>query len=251
MLSLALAVASNPPLGLNATETGALPVPNGEPLTGVNAPSEATENTDTVLSSALAVASNPPLGLNATEYAKAPVANGEPLTGASTPPGPTENTDTRLGPSSTGLRKLVAASSLPFGLNATDTVSRAPVANGEPPTWLSVPSAPVENTDTVPGGPLRKSPVLLAVASSPSELNATESGNVPAPVLNGEPLICVNAGAAAHAPGATAKAPATAKAATTETRRLPPRRSTHHALEHRLLPPRPNRQPIASPSNDT
>ena len=43
-----LAVASRLPLGLNATEPGPLPVVNGEPLTGVNAPSDATENTHTV-----------------------------------------------------------------------------------------------------------------------------------------------------------------------------------------------------------
>jgi hypothetical protein len=32
-----LAAASNPPPGLNATDTGRVPVPNGEPATGVNA----------------------------------------------------------------------------------------------------------------------------------------------------------------------------------------------------------------------
>jgi len=32
-----LAVATSPPLGLKATDTGRLPVANGEPTTGVNA----------------------------------------------------------------------------------------------------------------------------------------------------------------------------------------------------------------------
>ena len=82
MLSFALAVASSPPLGLNATETGTLPVANGEPTTCVNAPvKEFTENTETVLSLRLAVASSPPPGLNATDNGALPVSTGEPATG--------------------------------------------------------------------------------------------------------------------------------------------------------------------------
>ena len=53
MLSNWLAAESSPPDGLNATEAGLLrllpPVANGEPSTGVSAPSGETENTDTVL----------------------------------------------------------------------------------------------------------------------------------------------------------------------------------------------------------
>ncbi len=49
-LPAALAAASNPPPGLNATETGSPPVANGEPVTWVSAPPEPTANTDTVLS---------------------------------------------------------------------------------------------------------------------------------------------------------------------------------------------------------
>ena len=84
----ALAVASSPPLGLNAIESGPPPVANGEPVTCVSAPSAATENTDTVLVglvaevTRLAVASSLSLGLNATESGKAPVVNVEPGTGA-------------------------------------------------------------------------------------------------------------------------------------------------------------------------
>ena len=68
---------------------------NGEPPTGVSAPPDPTENTDTEWLK-LAVASSPPLGLNATEYGDPlpPVANGEPLICVSVPPDPTENTDT-------------------------------------------------------------------------------------------------------------------------------------------------------------
>ena len=73
-----LAVASSPPPGLNATDAGSLPVANGEPETGVSAPPDPTENTDTVLATLLAVASSPPPGLNATELGPLPVPNGEP-----------------------------------------------------------------------------------------------------------------------------------------------------------------------------
>lgn len=88
----------------------------GEPVTCVNAPSEATENTDTVLSPELAVASRPPLGLTPPTPGT-PVANGEPLTGANAPSEATENTDTRRA-SSTGDRRSVTASSPEPGLNA-------------------------------------------------------------------------------------------------------------------------------------
>ena len=94
------AVASSPPLGLNATEDGLSPVANGEPDSGVSAPvAWLTENTDTVLApfcwSSFAVARSPPLGLNATEDGLSPVANGEPDTGASAPVAwLTKNTDT-------------------------------------------------------------------------------------------------------------------------------------------------------------
>ena len=80
VLPALLAVASSPPAGLNATESGPPPVTNGEPVTGVSAPPAPTENTDTVLPPALAVASSPPAGLNATECGKVPAANGEPAT---------------------------------------------------------------------------------------------------------------------------------------------------------------------------
>ena len=74
-----LAVASSPPDGLNATETGRRAwVKTGVP-TAVSAPSAATENTDTVPSVELAVASSPPDGLNATEAGRLP-GNGEPAT---------------------------------------------------------------------------------------------------------------------------------------------------------------------------
>ena len=67
-----LAVASSPPDGLNATETGSWAwVGTGGP-TAVSAPSAATENTDTVPSVEFAVASSPPDGLNATEAGPAP-----------------------------------------------------------------------------------------------------------------------------------------------------------------------------------
>ena len=56
-------------------------MPNGEPETGVSAPPEPTENTDTVLSTLLAVASSRPPGLNATDRGSVPVVNGEPATG--------------------------------------------------------------------------------------------------------------------------------------------------------------------------
>ena len=82
MLSVLLAVASSAPEGLNATENGPGPVAKGEPGTGVSAPAELTENTDTVLSLLLAVASSAPEGLNATDTgAKPPVWNGDPDTG--------------------------------------------------------------------------------------------------------------------------------------------------------------------------
>ena len=74
---------------------------------------------------------------------------------------------------------LAVASSPPPGLNATEN-GLLPVANGEPVTWLSAPSGPTENTDTVPSA-------KLAVASSPPPgLNATDAGSLP--VANGEPV---------------------------------------------------------------
>jgi hypothetical protein len=49
VLSPALAVASSPADGLNATEYGSEPVENGDPDTSLSAPPDPTENTDTVL----------------------------------------------------------------------------------------------------------------------------------------------------------------------------------------------------------
>lgn len=46
---------------------------------------------------------------------------------------------------------MIAASNLPSGLNATESVIRAPVANGDPLTGDSTPPDPTENSDTVPG----------------------------------------------------------------------------------------------------
>jgi hypothetical protein len=109
-----------------------VPVVNGEPLTGVSAPPDPTENTDTVLSFQLAVASNLPLGLNATEAGWPPVLNGEPFTGVSAPSDPTENTDTVVP------AKSAVASSPPLGLNATElgwgwrTGSRSPALAPHP-----------------------------------------------------------------------------------------------------------------------
>jgi hypothetical protein len=77
-----LAVASRLPDALNATDTGPVPVGNGEPDTGVSAPPDPTENTDTVLAPVLAVANRFPDALNATENGSEPVGNGEPDTGA-------------------------------------------------------------------------------------------------------------------------------------------------------------------------
>ena len=151
LLDLEFAVASSPPPGLNATDSGNDPVVNGEPATGVSAPPAPTENTDTVLSASFAVASRLPSGLNATENPP-PFGNGEPVTGVSAPSAPTENTET-LPALSDPLTKFAVASSFPSGLNATEGVHVAPgspAGNGEPGTGVSAPPAPTENTDTLP-----------------------------------------------------------------------------------------------------
>ncbi len=113
-----MAVASSPPLGLNATENVALllPVANGEPATLLSEPPAPTANTGTALSS-VAAASSRPSGLNATDAVKLllPVANGEPATVLSEPPAPTANTDT------VEALALPVASSPPLGLNATES----------------------------------------------------------------------------------------------------------------------------------
>ncbi len=76
MLLFWFAVASSPPVELNATASGYGPVlalPAVACVTGVSCPDPSTVNTDTVLAFAFAVASSPPLGLNATESGVDPV----------------------------------------------------------------------------------------------------------------------------------------------------------------------------------
>ena len=95
-----------------------MPVVNGEPVTCVRVPSDAIENTDTVLpvkpgnpiKPVLAVASSLPLGLNATDPGPIPVVNGEPLTAVNAPSDATENTDTLL---SGGMLPLLPTASSP------------------------------------------------------------------------------------------------------------------------------------------
>lgn len=132
-----MAVANNPPLGLNATPLGKLPVATGDPA-AVRVPAEPTANIDTVLLDALLTASSPLEALNATEVGSLPpVANGEPEMGVNAPLAPTANIDTVLSP------LLVAARNLPSGLNATE-MGPCPLANGEP--WIcensGAPAAP-------------------------------------------------------------------------------------------------------------
>ena len=88
VLLFGLPVASRPPSGLNATESGneatkgeEVPLTaNGEPGTWLRLPFGATENTDTVLLASFAVASSPPAGLTASENESWAAANGEPGT---------------------------------------------------------------------------------------------------------------------------------------------------------------------------
>jgi hypothetical protein len=127
-----LAVASSPPVGLNATDSEPLPVL--EDPSEVSAPVVAlTENTDT--DEPLAVASSPPVGLNATAAVLLPLPVLKDPSEVSAPVvALTENTDTVLAP------KLAVASSFPVGLNATDS-EPLPVLNGEPFTGANAGAA--------------------------------------------------------------------------------------------------------------
>src|ERR1700727_1026445 len=147
-----LPIASSPLVGLNASESGVALSANGEPGTCVSAPSAATENIDTVLSLKLAVASSLPFELNDIAFwpLLALVLNGEPATWVSAPAALTENTDTVLSAFVVEVRSLAFASSLPFGLNATES-GMPPVVNVEPGTGANagtpgVAAAEPENT---------------------------------------------------------------------------------------------------------
>jgi hypothetical protein len=93
-----------PPDELNATDTGAVPVANGEPDTAVSAPD----------------------GLNATDAGNMPVANGEPdtgvNTGAASAPAATHSKHTQTNPNSTATRR---------GARALITATR-PLASDNP-----------------------------------------------------------------------------------------------------------------------
>jgi hypothetical protein len=192
------AVASRPPVGLNATDAGYSEVANGEPATALSAPVRGlTENSDTLctvrvalgnISCWFAAASRPPPGLNATDPTPDPFGsaasrsrNGEPATALSAPVlGLTENTDTLPA-------TFAVASRPPGGLNATDAgVDPGPVENGEPATALSAPVlGSTENTDTL------LAPRFAVASKPPPGLNATESA--PVGFENGEPVTALNA----------------------------------------------------------
>jgi hypothetical protein len=110
---------------------------------------------------------------------------------------------------------LVDASSFPFGLTATESVRRAPVANGEPLLGQRA-IRPAENTRH------RAEKIFAEVEAvgGYEQTIGTECQRVQEgapPVLNGEPLTCVN-GADAHAPDAAANKPTTTNTATATSR---------------------------------
>jgi hypothetical protein len=197
--TLPFAIASRPPVGLNATDPGYGGVGNGEPATARSAPVlGVTENSDTLCtgrvalwntSCVLAAASRPPPGLNATENTPDPFGsaasgsrNGEPATALNAPVlGSTENTDTLPAP------KFAVASRPPRGLNASEYgPDSGPVENGEPATAVNAPVlGSTENTDTL------FAPKFVAASRPPRGLNATELA--PVGFENGEPGTALNA----------------------------------------------------------
>jgi hypothetical protein len=122
-------------------------------------------------------------GLNATDSGPEPAGNGDPDTGVSPPVERfTENTETVSSPEFATARKRFPDTT---GLNATE-FGNAPVANGDPDTWVSAPVDPsTEKVDT------ECAESLATAMKAPDGLNATEIGNAPVP--NGDPDTCVSA----------------------------------------------------------
>lgn len=129
-------VASQPPAGSKAIESGAELALNGEPVTDVSAPLVGlTEKTDKALESASGVATNLASGLKAALLRPGArrdvppgLEKGDPVTAVNTPVDElTDHTETDPSP------ELSLAANPPMGLKATE-LGAEPPANGDPVT---------------------------------------------------------------------------------------------------------------------